>query len=198
MAGPLGSPCISAGLFIVERPWQAYGRLRSLCACARAVGGCAAVGLARFHVQQARTRTSARAYASEDVTGSVGAPAAMPRQLRPRRCRRKPISSLRAWPSSTCSTRGGKESARPGKTRAPAHAAPSRRSPAPIPRTAPPAAISWRATCAAGAGNLAAGRSLPPQAGRGLGGQKPAALDRGLDGRRLSSSLQPGRNRHHI
>ena len=60
-------------------------------------------------------------------------------------CRPTAIWPMRARRPPTCSPAAARTPARPGKTRAPARAAPSPRSPPPIPRTARPAGISWRA-----------------------------------------------------
>src|ERR1022692_4198726 len=56
---------------------------------------------------------------------------------------------MRGPPPPTCSPAAARMPARRGKTRAPARAAPSPQSPPPIPRTARPAGISWRAISAA-------------------------------------------------
>ena len=111
MAGPVARRAFRPP-FIVEPPWQAYGWPPVLALGARRVGGCAVSGsLGSMFAKP--SKDDARAYASEDVTGSVAIAAATPASASTAGCRRKPTWSLRALAIVEVLTRGSKEISAP-------------------------------------------------------------------------------------
>ena len=167
---PGGSPAFRPPL-IVDPPWQAYG-VRGA-GLALAPSGCAVSG-PRLDVRQGRTRT-ASAYASEDVTGSIGAPAAHRRRPRPQASVETDLVFARMAIVDVLK-RGSKEISSPWENpseRRARHGHADRQRLRQGRRHLP--RLPGELPAAGGSGDLDAGRSLPRQA-RQLGGQEPAAL----------------------
>ena len=115
MAGPVARRAFRRPLY--SGTAVASLRLAAVLTLALGVSGCAVSGpLGSMFAKQ--SKDEARAYASEDVTGSVGIAsriAGVGLDRGPAFGNRPGVS--RAWPSSTCSSAAARRSARPGKIR---------------------------------------------------------------------------------
>ena len=131
MAGPVARRAFRTSLY--SGTAVASLRLAAVLALALGVERLRGVRSARLDVRQAEQGRRRQPGLCQRGRDRLGRDASRPRRRRPRprACRRKPTWCSPAWPSSTCSSAAARRSARLGKIRRAARAAPSRRSPAP-------------------------------------------------------------------